>query len=80
VLRIQLVFFSKQEGFVGLPRGNAIYLQVRERAPFLLNASELIFPVTTYIAAQGTEFAQSAFARSNHGTLKHNWKDYTMRL
>jgi len=72
VLCIQLVIFSKQEGFVGLPRGNAIYLQVQERASFLLNASELIFPITACIAAQGTEFAQSAFARSNHGMLKHN--------
>ena len=59
MLRIQLAVFSMQEGFVGLPRGNAIYLQVQERAPFLLNASKLIFPVTTCIAAQGTEFAQA---------------------
>jgi len=76
VLRTQLAFFSKQEGIVGLPRGNAIYLQVQERPPFLLNACELIFPVTTCIAAQGTEIAQSAFARRDYETLKHNWKDY----
>jgi len=80
VLRIQLAVFSKQEGCVGLPRGNAIYMQVEERAPFLLNACELSFPVTTCIAAQGTEVAQSAFARRGYGTLKHNWKDYAMRL
>ena len=72
MLRIQLVVFSKQEGFVGLPRGNAIYLQVQERAPFLLNACELIFPVITCIVAQGTEVAQSAFARRDYGMLKHN--------
>jgi len=65
---------------MGLPRGNAIYLQVRKRAPFLLTASELIFPVTTCIAAQGAGFAESAFVRRNHETLKHNWKDYAMRL
>jgi len=73
VLRIQLaVFFSKQERCVGLPRGNTTFLQVQERAPFLLNAGELSFPVTTCIAAQGTEIAQSAFARRGYGKLKHN--------
>jgi len=72
VLRIQLAVFSKQEGCVGLPRENAIFLQVQERAPFLLNACELSFPVTTCIAAQGTGITQNAFARSGYGTLKHN--------
>jgi len=55
-------------------------MQVEERAPFLLNACELIFPVITCIVAQGTEVAQSAFARRDYGMLKHNWKDYAMRL
>jgi len=45
-------------------------LQVQERTPFLLSACELSFPVTTCIAAQGTEIAQSAFARRGYGTLK----------
>ena len=78
VLRIQLAVFSKLEGCTGLPRGNEIYLQ--ERAPFLLNACELSFPVTTCIAAQGTGIAQSGFTRRGYRTLKHNWKDYAMRL
>jgi len=63
-----------------LPRGNTIFLQVQERTPFLLNACELSFPVITCIAAQGTEIAQNAFERRDYGTLKHNWKDYAMRL
>jgi len=80
VLRIQLAVFSKLEGCARLPRGNAIFLQLQQCAPFLLNACELSFPVTTCIAAQGTEIAQSGFTRRGYGTLKHNGKDYAMRL
>ena len=57
---------------MGLPRENAIFLQVQERVPFLLNACELSFLATTCIAAQGTEIAQSGFARRGYRTLKHN--------
>jgi len=64
----------------GLPRENTIFLQVQERTPFLLNACEFSLPVITCIVAQGTEITQNAFARRGYGTLKHNWKDYAMRL